>query len=541
MSEQEQETKSLTERIAAVPYWYHKIDLPMSDGGVVTTPGWAPIHAESYGIPEDLTGKRVLDIGAWDGYWTWEALKRGAAEVVAIDDLSDACGREGGRDQARDGWAGFHLCREALGFAAPHYECRDDMTRAVDGWTNGKGQTVRIGTLSVYEIAGLGNFDVVFAFGVLYHLKHPLLALERIADVCTGELYIESAIADDYTPYKHGLVQGLRDREMTMEFYPTDEYGQNPSNWWVPTLKCLAYMVQTAGFESVELWRLTNNPAGVAQCRGFLWAGKDKQPTIATDGATTVVSADASPVPPPNVLNRRQTAEVIGAGPKLAAVMSVPRLGFEDNSSAILETLRPLHVPLLKVWGAFWGQCLERGIQTQIDAGADLILTIDNDSLFVKEDLQELLALIQAHPEVDALVPLQVGRDGKGPLATMRTKTGQRQTEIPGETFKPDLAPIATGNFGLTLIRVSALLKMPHPWFLAQPDREGQWGRDRVDADINFWRQFRAYGNNAYLANRVAIGHLEAVVAWPSDKQMQPIYQPLPQWRKEGKPKNAWQ
>ena len=60
----------LAAHVASKPYWYHKIELP--DG--VTTPGWAPLAAQMYNIPADLTGKRVLDIGAWDGYWTFEAL-----------------------------------------------------------------------------------------------------------------------------------------------------------------------------------------------------------------------------------------------------------------------------------------------------------------------------------------------------------------------------------------------------------------------------------------------------------------------------------
>ena len=66
--------QSLQQRVAAFPYWYHKIELP---GGVVT-PGWAPLDAESYRVPADLTGKRVLDVGAWDGYWTFEAMKHAA-------------------------------------------------------------------------------------------------------------------------------------------------------------------------------------------------------------------------------------------------------------------------------------------------------------------------------------------------------------------------------------------------------------------------------------------------------------------------------
>ena len=71
----------LEARVNAFPYWYHRIELP---GGVVT-PGWAPVSPEAYRVPANLSGLRVLDVGAWDGYWSFTALQRGAREVVAID------------------------------------------------------------------------------------------------------------------------------------------------------------------------------------------------------------------------------------------------------------------------------------------------------------------------------------------------------------------------------------------------------------------------------------------------------------------------
>ena len=97
-------------RVSEVPYWYHKIELPEG----VVTPGWAPLHPASYRIPERLDGKRVLDVGAWDGYWTFEALKRGAIGVVAVDDFSDYLGSLDTSD--RRAWETFDLCRELLEF-----------------------------------------------------------------------------------------------------------------------------------------------------------------------------------------------------------------------------------------------------------------------------------------------------------------------------------------------------------------------------------------------------------------------------------------
>ena len=116
----------------------------------MVTPGWAPLHPPAYGLPERLDGLRVLDVGAWDGYWTFEALRRGAREVVAIDDFSDFIGRLGNED--RRAWETFDLCRAALGHG-------EDRCRRVE--------------LDVYaaDEARLGRFDVVLCFGVLYHLR----------------------------------------------------------------------------------------------------------------------------------------------------------------------------------------------------------------------------------------------------------------------------------------------------------------------------------------------------------------------------------
>ncbi|WML35492.1 DUF1698 domain-containing protein [Clostridium sp. OS1-26] len=140
---------SLIEKINKFPFWYHKIEL--TEG--IVTPGWAPLNRGMYRIPQDMTGLRVLDVGAWDGFWTFEALKRGAKQVVAIDDFSDFLGKLENSD--RKAWETFDLCKEAFGYT-------DEQCQRYD--------------MSVYDISEelLGRFDVVFFFGVLYHLRHPL-------------------------------------------------------------------------------------------------------------------------------------------------------------------------------------------------------------------------------------------------------------------------------------------------------------------------------------------------------------------------------
>lgn len=243
------EQEDLLNKIKAIPYWYHRIELPFG----IITPGWAPINPLAYRIPDTLDGKRVLDIGAWDGYWTFEALKRGAKEVVAIDDFSDYLGSLD--ESQRRAWESFDLCRAALGYS-------EDRCKRID--------------MSVYDIdtENLGYFDIVFFFGTLYHLRHPLLALDKISSVCKNEIYIESAILDDFSPYRGGLGHGYAGQQMVMEFYPGKEYCSNDTNWWVPTLNCLMYMTFTAGFPAIEAWKLTDNPQQVSLCRGFVRGGK---------------------------------------------------------------------------------------------------------------------------------------------------------------------------------------------------------------------------------------------------------------------------
>lgn len=252
----------LLAKIAAEPFWYHRIELP---GGIVT-PGWAPLNPPSYGVPARLDGQRVLDIGAWDGYWTFEALKRGAKEVVAIDDFSDSLDSK--TDVTRGTWRTFDLCKAALGYSDAQCSRHE---------------------MSVYDISPerLGMFDTVFFFGTLYHLRHPLLALDKISSVCKQWIFVESAILDDYSPYRGGLGKGYPEgNQLVMEFYPDNQFGDNHTNWWSPTLKCLIHMVRAAGFADVYGWKLVNKPEKAGFCRGFAAARKADAPAIPGLGQT---------------------------------------------------------------------------------------------------------------------------------------------------------------------------------------------------------------------------------------------------------------
>jgi tRNA (mo5U34)-methyltransferase len=191
-------------RIAA-HRWYHTIDL----GGGRITRGTddTPYRLQQLDLPPSLAGKTVLDIGAWDGFFSFEAERRGAARVVAADYYS----------WHGSGWGtkeGFRIAREALG----------SRVEDVD---------IDVMDLSPERV---GTFDVVLFLGVLYHLKHPLLALERVASVCRDWLILETVV---------DLV-GI-DRP-AIAFYPDRELNNDPTNWCGPNHAAMHAMLRTVGF-----------------------------------------------------------------------------------------------------------------------------------------------------------------------------------------------------------------------------------------------------------------------------------------------------
>ena len=105
--------------------------------------------------------------------------------------------------------------------------------------------------------AGLGAFDFVFCLGILYHLKHPLLALEIVCALTTDTAIVESFVTDANTWREH------QDEVPTMEFYETDELGNQLDNWIGPSVSCLMAMCRAAGFARVEFLHTTGYHAGV--------------------------------------------------------------------------------------------------------------------------------------------------------------------------------------------------------------------------------------------------------------------------------------
>lgn len=227
------------------------------------------------------------------------------------------------------------------------------------------------------------------------------------------------------------------------------------------------------------------------------------------------------------------------AWPKVAAVMSTPRLGWNDFWGCALETLGRLGIRLTKHTGAFWEQCITRGL---IEAGRDnpaYLLTLDYDTIFSAQDVQTLLIEAMRHPEADAIAALQVHRSQPTPLMTVGGPEGNLAA-VPFSLLEPALTKARTAHFGLTLLRADKLAALPRPWFHGCPDTDGDWSEARLDPDISFWRAWEAAGNSLYVANRVPVGHLEVMIRWPG-RDIQAIWQHPNDYHADGKPDQVWQ
>lgn len=224
--------------------------------------------------------------------------------------------------------------------------------------------------------------------------------------------------------------------------------------------------------------------------------------------------------------------------PPILAVLSRARYGPLGIHSNIFRVLNGLNIQLAESEGVFWGQCLTRLIEEAISKGAEWILTIDFDSVFTRKDVIDLIRLMHDHPEADAIAPLQAKRSSNEMLAGIMGDDGKPVDQLP-ETTDP-LSPVHTAHFGLTLLRVSSLLKVRHPWFVGKPDPTGRWGDGRCDDDIVFWLKFQAAGNKTFIANRVAVGHGQMVVTWPA-KGGKIIHQYLGEFSEHGKPAEVHQ
>jgi tRNA (mo5U34)-methyltransferase len=185
--------------------WHQRFELVPG----IWTPGTSPVARlwELAKFPSDLSGLSVLDVGTTNGGTAFEAERRGAGRVVAVDIYDED-------------WFGVRPLTEFLG-------SRVEYVRA-----------------SVYELPQRfeERFDVVIFWGVLYHLRHPLLALDCLRAITAGFVSLETAVCD------YDLPVHQRSRALA-RFYRRDELGGDASNWFAPTVVGLHDWCGSCGLE----------------------------------------------------------------------------------------------------------------------------------------------------------------------------------------------------------------------------------------------------------------------------------------------------
>jgi tRNA (mo5U34)-methyltransferase len=218
--------EEIQERVLELGQWFHNMNL----GGVQTAPqhslGDYPSckwRQFAHALPADLRGRTVLDIGCNAGFYSIEMKRRGAARVLGID-----------TDEAYLAQARFaaEVC----------------------------GVQIDLEQLSVYEIGRLEEkFDVVLFMGVLYHLRHPLLALDLIHEHVARDLLVfqsmlrgsprERRLAEDY-PFSETDV--FRDPRFPRLHFIEQRYAGDATNWWLPNRACAEAMLRNSGFTIVD-------------------------------------------------------------------------------------------------------------------------------------------------------------------------------------------------------------------------------------------------------------------------------------------------
>jgi tRNA (mo5U34)-methyltransferase len=218
--------EAIARRVRELGTWFHNLDL----GGVRTAPdhflGDYPMvkwQRFAHALPPDLSGMTVLDIGCNGGFYAIEMKRRGANRVVAVDHDPDYLA------QAR--------------FAAEVF-----------------GVEIDFRELSAYDLAALGErFDIVLFLGVLYHLRHPLLALDLIHEHVARDLLVFQSmqrgsseielLESDYPITEVGVFE--RSGVPRLHFIE-QRYAGDPTNWWLPNRACTEAMLRSAGFEIVD-------------------------------------------------------------------------------------------------------------------------------------------------------------------------------------------------------------------------------------------------------------------------------------------------
>ena len=230
--------------------WYHSLDL----GHGVVTDGFCTRYLDASELP-DFEGKTVLDIGAWDGYYSFPAERQGASRVVALDHYAwgvDFAQRNPYWVECFERGVLPDHRRDTTEFWDPNLPGKRGFDIAHEAYDS-KVEAV-VGNFATLDPAALGTFDVVLFLGVLYHLKEPLTALEAVQRLTGGVAVIETEAL--LFPGKEGW-SGL---EFTAGCYRGYDY----SNWFAPTMEAIHGLCRAAGFSTVTSVIGPPAPAAVA-------------------------------------------------------------------------------------------------------------------------------------------------------------------------------------------------------------------------------------------------------------------------------------
>jgi tRNA (mo5U34)-methyltransferase len=244
MTSQAYSKEQIEQMAGSVPVWFHSINL----GHGVVTKGIKPAEQLSLEVQKmrlpDLTGKSVLDINTWDGYFAFEAERRGASSVVGLDHYMwslDPLGH----------YQYYTRCKEQGITPEPYHQTPNWQPETLPGKIgydtarralNSRVETIVADFMDV-ELEKVGTYDVVFFLGSLYHMQNPLEALRRVAAVTKELAVIETQAA---------AFPGFEDAKVC-EFYEANELNGDVTNWWAPNDNALKGMCRAAGFRRAEI------------------------------------------------------------------------------------------------------------------------------------------------------------------------------------------------------------------------------------------------------------------------------------------------
>ena len=195
--------------IAGYKSWYHRIEVRPG----IITPGAndSPLNLQMLQLPADCSGMRVLDIGARDGFFSFELERRGA-DVLAVDYMPAER-------------TGFPIAAQLLG------------SRVVFRQAN------------IYHLtpAEIGTFDLILFLGLLYHLPDPIRAMRIVRSLCTWRMYLETLVIDDLAP--------TADLPL-MQFFPGASFNGDPTNYWGPNVRCVEAMLAETEFRVERVARV---------------------------------------------------------------------------------------------------------------------------------------------------------------------------------------------------------------------------------------------------------------------------------------------